>query len=264
MESEQKQLRSISWMPPDPKTIHPQTTNSYYKHRSVSEPTISRLLSLLSHELRGPVGVIRGYLRILDVASLSSQQQMAVSAALRASERAVQLLDQASLLAQLKRGDIDLERKAVPIASVLHAAVQAVELPEDSAVTLSVARGPAITVMGDANQLRVALVSLITAVARTQTSRVTVEIAAEHAKLGRTKAVRLRIGPQTVSRVTGKESAPNLMRGGLGLQLPIALAIIEGHDGELREVRQSETNTSLIVLLPAAPAQAGARGGARQ
>ena len=69
-----------------------------------------RILSLLSHELRGPLGVIRGYLRLLEQAGpeLSDSHRQAVTAALKASDRAAELLDKASMLAQLQRQETPL------------------------------------------------------------------------------------------------------------------------------------------------------------
>ena len=60
-----------------------------------------RLLSLISHELRGPLGVIRGYLRLLEQTGpeLSDSHRQAVTAALKASDRAAELLTQTSMLA---------------------------------------------------------------------------------------------------------------------------------------------------------------------
>src|SRR5262245_11175119 len=78
------------------------------------------VLSLLSHELRSPIGVVRGYLRMLDRdESLSASQRQAVSAALRATDRSVDLLAQASQLAQMWRRETPISRQTVPLADLL-------------------------------------------------------------------------------------------------------------------------------------------------
>lgn len=213
---------------------------------------LPRVMSLLSHELRAPVGVVRGYLRMLDGSELTDRQRQAIAAALRASERAAELLNQASLLAHLRLGDIPLDRRRIALVSLLNTAVHAVELPEESPVSLDVGVMPAVTILGDENRLRVALSSLVAAVARAQTSVVAVEITATKSRLRQHAAVRLRIGPRTLSRVRARETLPDLTRGGMGLAFPIAVAILEMHRGKVRELRHGDSSTGLVVWLPVA------------
>lgn len=211
---------------------------------------LARLMSLLSHELRSPVGVIRGYLRILDQGELTDAQRIVVTAALRAGDRAAELLAEASLLGHLHVGDIVLDRKRVALIPLLHQAVQAVDLPEESPVALDVLTTMSVQVLADEPRLRAALVSVITAVARAQTSTVTVEITATKTQLQRRPTIRLRIGPRTLTRVKARETPPDLTRGGMGLSLPIAVAVIEAHRGKIRELRHGASSTAVVVWLP--------------
>lgn len=217
----------------------------------MSEET-PRVLSLLSHELRGPLGVVRGYLRLLDQSSreLSDDSRDAVAAALRASQRIADVLEEASLLAHLRLGDITIEPKRTALATVVHAAIQAAALPEESRVELDAAAMPAVTLEADEPRLRSALATFITTVARAQTSQVAVEIQASRARLGRRQAVRLRIAPRTLSGVEATEVDLNAGRGGLGLSLPIAACIVERHGGRVRELRHGEQPAGLAVTLP--------------
>src|SRR5688572_323275 len=63
----------------------------YRYHMSDEMP---RVLSLLSHELRGPLGVVRGYLRLIDqtATELSDRSRQSIAAALRASDRMADVL----------------------------------------------------------------------------------------------------------------------------------------------------------------------------
>ena len=211
-----------------------------------------RVLSLLAHELRGPLGVIRGYLRLIDQTSaeLSPRSRESIAAALRASDRIGDVLDEASLLAHLHVGDVRLEFKRVALSTVVHAAIQAATLPENTPVTLNARPLPAVTLEADESRLRTALATFIEAVARAQSSRVIVEIGATRARLGRKAAVRLRIGPRTLAGVEPAESEVDLRRGGFGLLLPIAAFVVNSHRGRVRELRHGERSVGLLVSLP--------------
>ena len=212
----------------------------------------SNLLSLLSHELRGPLGVVRGYLRLITQSNepLSERSKVAIDAALKASDRLASILDEASLLAHLRLGDVVLESKRLPLSSLLNAAVQASELPEGSTVTLDVAPVMTAALSADEARLRAALATLITAVARAQSRAVTVELSATPSRLGGKPAVRLRIGPKTVSGVEATESDLNEKRGGFGLAIPIAATTIAAHGGRVRELHQGDRTAGLVVTLP--------------
>jgi signal transduction histidine kinase len=213
-----------------------------------------RVLSLLSHELRGPLGVIRGYLRLVIQNSheLSDRTRQSIDAALRASDRMAAVLDEASLFAHMQIGDVRLEPKRVPLTTIVHAAIQAAGLPEDSRVDLDAEALPNVTLAADEARLRMALATFITAVARAQSSSGVVQISGARARLGAKRAVRLRIGPLTVSGLEGAEGELNMRRGGFGLAIPIAAVIVEGHGGRVRESRHGERSTGLLVTLPIA------------
>ncbi|MGH9174698.1 MAG: histidine kinase dimerization/phospho-acceptor domain-containing protein, partial [Vicinamibacterales bacterium] len=128
------------------------------------------VLSLLSHELRGPLGVMRGYLRLLDQTGpdLSDQHRQAVSAALKASDLAADLLTQTSMLAQLQRHETPFDFKPVALEEMLTAAVDAVRFPQDPVVRLEVSDVPSARISADQALLGSALTTLVSAVVRAQ------------------------------------------------------------------------------------------------
>ncbi len=213
-----------------------------------------RMLSLLAHELRGPLGVIRGYLRLIDQTSveLSERSRESIAAALRASDRISNVLDQASLLAHLHIGDVRLECKRVPLSTLVHAAIQGATLSENTSVTLAARPLPSVSVEADESRLRTALATFVEAVARAQSSRVIVEITARSTRLGGKPAVRLWIGPRTLASVDPAETELDLRRGGFGLLLPIAAFIVNAHGGRVRELRHGERSVGILVSLPVA------------
>lgn len=213
---------------------------------------LPRVLSLLSHELRGPLGVIRGYLRLVLQTGheVSNRTRESIDAALRASDRISDVLDQASLFAHLHIGDVRLDPRRVALPTVVHAAIQAAGLPPESTVDLASDSLPNVTLNADEPRLRMALATFITAVARAQSSNVVVEISGVPARLAGRRAVRLRIGPRTLSGVDAVEGELNARRGGFGLAIPIAAVIVEGHGGRVRELRHGERSAGLLVTLP--------------
>jgi signal transduction histidine kinase len=215
---------------------------------------LPRVLSLLSHELRGPLGVIRGYLRLITQTSgeLSEPSRECIAAALRATDRMADILDEASLFAHMNMGDVKLAPKRVPLATVVHTAIQAARLPQDSLVDLDSTALPNVTLDADEPRLRTALATCITAVARAQASNVVVQLSTTPTRLAGRRAIRIRIGPRTVSGVETTEAELDVRRGGLGLALPIAAAIVNGHGGRIRESRHGDRSDGLLVTLPTA------------
>jgi signal transduction histidine kinase len=156
-----------------------------------------RVLSLLSHELRGPLGVIRGYLRMLSQSGpeLSDRSRETVAAALRAADRLAEILDEASLLAHFQVGKVSLEPRKTSVASVVQAALQAATLP--AGVTAEVEPVPELDLDADERHLSGALATLI-------------------------------------------------------MLVPIAVTIVEGHGGTVRELRHGERSAGVVVTLPIA------------
>lgn len=217
--------------------------------------SVLRLLSHLSHELRGPLGVIRGYLRLLDQGApgLSAAQQKAVRAALDASDRTLALADEASELSRLLGGEVTLRRARVPLLALLHATVQAVELPDDPAIDLDVPEGPDsnATVSIDESRVRAALAALITSVVREQTRPGTVQLTAASLTARGRRTVRLVVAPLTISRLRTRELPFEAAKGGQGLQAAIAVAVIEAHGGAVRARHAGNRPVGLVIRLPA-------------
>lgn len=212
------------------------------------------LLSLLSHELRSPLGVIRGYLRLLDEpgAALSDSQRTAIGMALKACERAVELLGQAGTLAQLQNNEIAVELKRVAILSLLQTAAADLRLPVDPTVRLEVVDAAGVEVDADAALLPGALASLIAAVARAQAAETTVRITANrHVADGRAG---VSIAIATIAHTNSLIARDlDIARGGLGLDLPIAAALVAAHGGRVQELRDGDRYAGVVVWMPVSP-----------
>ena len=79
-----------------------------------------RLLAVLSHELRSPMGVLSGYLKLLDrEPGLTERQQTLVRNALKAGDKLQDLLGELRDLLQLEAGDLRPERRAAPLQTLV-------------------------------------------------------------------------------------------------------------------------------------------------
>ena len=95
---------------------------------AMADAALSALLSLASHELRGPAGVIRGYLRMLESdPTLGERPRRVAGDANRAADRLVTLLDEIVELARLNDQTLRPALRAMSLRSILNQAVQAVD-----------------------------------------------------------------------------------------------------------------------------------------
>ena len=198
----------------------------------MADATIAALLSLASQELRQPTGVVRGYLRTLDQDPMLTQRVRKISGeAILAADRLVELLDEIGELAKLKEDSVRLNLKAMSLRSVMSQAVQAVVLPASHDVELDVVAPVDVRMRVDEGRLRTAVGTLIYVLARAQTGAATIDL-----RLIKTKvSSSIVITPRTLGRGKIVDQPIDLMRGGNGLLLPIADAIIQAHGGRLRE-----------------------------
>ncbi len=242
---------------------------------------VGQLLALISHEVQNPLGVMRGYLRLLDQRGpeLSESHRFAITGALKASDRAVELLAQISLVAQLARQETPFNFQPAALSEVVADAVAAVVLPEDLRITLDMTRGTPVEVRADWNLLRLALTALISAVVRAQPSDASLIIgtttqqrpgSTDAVEMGGADAVTLAAESASsvdrfrhdalgvvisveVATADGDSEHPlDITRGGLGLDLPMAAALVAAHGGAVRERRNGARLRGVVVWLPLA------------
>lgn len=197
------------------------------QHAERADEVPADLLSVIGHELRGPLGVTRGYLRLLaQGGSLDERQVKAVTEASRAADRMAALLDEVSTYARWARGEVALTTALVALAPLLHGITDA--LPAGTAVTVSAPEE--LTVHADAVHLQTALHALATAVARALPDAATLAVIATRTDDGR---VHVTLGGESAEAV--EERAPDLRRAGVGLGLALAHLVIQAHGGSLAE-----------------------------
>ena len=198
----------------------------------MAEPVLPTLLSLASHELRGPAGVLRGYLGLLEQdATLGERARRVMLEMSHATDRMVAILDELSDLAHLKDGRTKLTLKHTSLRSVLHQAVQAVEMPEHVETDLDVVAPVDVHLPLNEPRLRAAFCALLVTLARAQSGSTGIDLQLTQGR----SAAQVVVQPRSLSRGTIADRPVDFARGGTGLQLPIADAVVHAHGGRLRE-----------------------------
>lgn len=204
---------------------------------------LPKLLSLAVHELRTPVTVVAGYLRMLlreQGGPLNDKQRKMLDEAERSCARLNSLVSEMSDLGKLESGSATVARQDVDLAALVAELASGMHEGEDRNVRLEL-RGTdrPLVVTGDRTRLGAALKSLMHAALRErgEPGAIVVDCSTIGAADG-TRFVLVAVGDQAVLPALVASAADNPppfdeWRGGLGLALPLARRVIEGHGGAL-------------------------------
>jgi hypothetical protein len=190
---------------------------------------LPRLLAVLAHEVRGPLGIIQGYLRLLLQRHEADADTPMLKAMLDATGRLSQLGRQAS---EASSWDTTTDRVVSPLPVETLASQLSQKISADRAtIDLSGARDQLIATM-DAGALVSAIGTVIDAVARDcgGTVVVTAPAGGRHG----TDHVVLQVGSATPvaegqPRPSGSPARPLFERGGQGLALVFASFVFDTH-----------------------------------
>jgi signal transduction histidine kinase len=206
-----------------------------------------QLLSLAVHEFRTPASVVGGYLRMLQrdgETTLTERQRKMVDEAEKSCGRLVALISEMSDISKLDAGLISLARQPLDVFKLVAEVAELVQEAKDREVHLEV-RGEAAgaRMMGDVARLRTAFDAIFRAILREKPGASTV-IAERRldSRGGLTSAVVVVADIATVQAAYERTPAPfDEKRGGLGLALPLARRILEGHGGRIWSPASAET-----------------------
>ena len=202
------------------------------------------VLSAASHELRGPLGVARGYLRLLvQGGELEGRAAKAVHEATKATDRMADLLDELSAYARWARGDARLMRGPVPLHDVLTRAMAASQLPSSPAVSVALDVPADLDVDADRDQLSAACGHLISALARAQVGDTELTVRARKVR----GHVEVRMSPAGRPDGAEERAEPMLERSGLGLGVALADLLLRLHGATLQERRQGQAWTGYVI-----------------
>jgi signal transduction histidine kinase len=226
------------------------------------DPKWPKLLSLAAHELRSPLTVISGYIRMLlkdQAGPVSAQQRRLLELVEESCGRLSALVAEISELARLEAGSVSFSPGTIDVHLLLLDAVGGLAKLSDRDVSVEIsvdAPGP-LHVQGDAARLTAAFSWLLAGLRRELVSsdRLRVHVSAHETDNGSAPSYRITIGdPVWIARLTRGASEladfDEWRRGGNGLSLANARRIIEAHGGQIWGSADGE-RASAIVSLPA-------------
>jgi signal transduction histidine kinase len=199
-----------------------------------------KLISLGVHEFRGAAGVVSGYLRMLQSDTnepLTPRHRKLVEEAAKSCAKFSAIIEELSEVGKLDDGRAPLQMKPLDAFGLVEEVAELVHEAKEREVFLTVG-GPAIgaPVSGDAKRLRHAFDGIFRAIVREKARHCTVVVERRLEKIdGRAMAVLVVAEADSVQAAYDREPGPffYLDRGGVGLALPLARRVIEGHGGRL-------------------------------
>lgn len=216
----------------------------------------SQLLSLAVHEMRTPVGIVGGYLRMLHRDTkdpLNDRQRKLVEDAERSCQRLVELISELSEVQRLDADRVELAQQSYDVFGVIEQAAAGAQPTDGRGVRLEL-RGPAegSPSRGDVTRLQRAYTAVFRAIIR--------EMPENSCVVGE-RRVETRDGERAATLVVAEEGRLNdawttdaapfdEKRGGLGLALPIARRVIERHGGRIWSPPGDAARSVAIVSVP--------------
>jgi len=218
----------------------------------------AKLLSLAVHELRSPVAVVSGYLRLLVKHfgdNLTEKQLHLLQEGEKSCGALSALLADLGELGQLEAGRIAMRREPVPIFALLREVASNVHEGGDRGVTLEVVAPDAEVVLeGDRARLSTALASVIHAALRERPGPARL-MACGQVERDPAEHVVISVGDldseSSPSRADGAGGgAFDEYRGGLGFRLPLAARVVEAHGGRLHSPVTERGRLVIVLSLP--------------
>jgi signal transduction histidine kinase len=198
-----------------------------------------QLISLAVHEFRGAAGVVSGYLRMLQrdaEEALSPRHRKLIDEAAKSCAKFSAIVEELSEVGKLDDGRTKLERRPVDAFSLGDEVAELVHEAKEREVFLTVT-GPATgaPMLGDAQRLRRAFDGIFRAIVREKPRHCTVVVERRIEKTNSGAAAILIVADEkSVQAAYDREPGPFYEeRGGVGLALPLARRVIEGHGGRI-------------------------------
>jgi signal transduction histidine kinase len=234
-----------------------------------SSSDLARLLSLIAHELRTPLSVTSGYVKMLASerpGPLTDAQKHALGGAGRSCALLTTVAADLSLLGRLERGEVSPQPAAIDLAALAGEVVKAYVVHPDHPVTASVTDGasPPLTLHGDPEHLRRALTALLAAVVRAAPDDGAVRIGWQtltasnewSGVAGMDDGPRVMIGIALADRLDGLMAADSSalepldeLQAGLGMSLPVVRRLM-GLEGGTIQARRESQSLGLRLTLP--------------
>jgi len=229
--------------------------------RPLASRSDAQLLSLAVQEFGTPASVGGAYLPTLQRGTdrpLSERPPGMVDEAEKSCARLVAIVGELSEIGKLDGGLIALARQPLDLFSLVGEVAELVHEASDREVHLEL-RGPSAgaPMVGDASRLKAAFDAIFRAILREKPGPATVVAERRlETRDGRGSAVVVVADGASVQRAYECEPAPfDEKRGGMGLALPLARRVVDGHGGRLWSPAPAGADDTLargsaIVSLP--------------
>ena len=220
-----------------------------------------RALSLAVHELRTPITVASGYLRMLlreQAGSISDKQRKMLEETERSCGRIAALISEMSELGKLEAGEMSVPAVSFDLTSVVTEVASGMQEDADRGIRLDVRATQPLPVNGDRTRIAAALKALVHAAMRERGEPGSVIVECTTVPSGPHTWAVVTIGDDTVLQaLRDGATAPNPpafdeWRGGVGLALPVGRRVIEAHGGALWSAPEPRPRAGSALRLPAA------------
>ena len=225
----------------------------------MKEDIFPRVMSLAVHELRTPVTVVSGYLRMLlreQAGPLSEKQRKMLEEAERSCTRIGALVAEMSELGKLEGGEASLAAQEIDLAALLSELASGMHEGDDRGIRVET-HGPdgPVFVTGDRTRLSTALRALMHAAVRERGDPGVIVVKYSVITDTTPPSVLVAIGDEATARAlieAGRQAPPPFdeWRGGLGLALPIGRRVIERQGGALWSAAGEHSRAGSALRLP--------------
>jgi signal transduction histidine kinase len=223
-----------------------------------ADAELPRLLSLASHELRTPISVVAGYLRMVlkdPAGTLDERYRRMLEETDKSCARLSALVAEISDLAALERGTASFKTASIDVRELLNDAIRALPpLPDRTVeVELTPDSAPAI-ILGDKSRLQAATTSILHALRREVVTSEKLFVNERVAPYQGSLASWIGIADaDNIEAVSGSEvkdlTTFDEWRGGCGLSLAVARRIVERHQGGIWSPA-NEIKAAAVIALP--------------
>ena len=218
-----------------------------------------RAMSLAVHELRTPVTVVSGYLRMLlreQGGPVTDKQRKMLEEAERSCSRIAALVAEMSDLGKLEGGEFALARQPFDLPALVAELASGMHEGEDRGVQLQL-RGTdhSVMVTGDRARLGAAIKALMHSALRERGEPGVIVVDCSTITDTTPNWAVLAVGDESVigALTTAARTTPPAFdewRGGLGVALPVARRFIEAHGGHLWSADGAQSRAASALRIP--------------